>query len=177
MALSIKDPETERLARALAQRTGETLTVATRRALEERLHHWLRRERAAPLMVIGASAIVAIAFNEPEAESFEHRIADASIRLISAATALEAAMVIETRLGEPGGSELDLWLHKAGVEIVPVDAEQADQARRAWRRFGSGRHPDGLNFGDGFSYALSALTREPLLFKGDDFSKTDIEAA
>ncbi len=81
------------------------------------------------------------------------------------------------RLGEPGGSELDLWLHKAGVEIVPVDAEQADQARRAWRRFGKRRHPAGLNFGDVFAYALSALTQEQLLFKGNDFSKTDIEAA
>ena len=128
-------------------------------------------------MVIDTSAIVAIALNEPDAEAFERRIADASIRLISAATVLEAAMVIESRLGEPGGSEFDLWLHKAGVEIVAVDAEHADQARRAWRRFGKGRHSAGLNFGDCFSYALSALTQEPLLFKGDDFSRTDIEAA
>ncbi len=86
-------------------------------------------------------------------------------------------MVIETRLGTRGGIELDLWLHKVEVEIVPVDAEQADQAQRAWPRFGKGRHPAGLNLGDCFSYALSALTQEPLLFKGDDFSKTDIEAA
>ncbi len=128
-------------------------------------------------MVIDTSAIVAIALNEPEAEAFEQRIADAAICLMSAATVVEAAMVIETRLGERGGSELDLWLHKAGVEIVAFDAEQADHARRAWRRFGKGRHPAGLNFGDCFSYALSAQTQEPLLFKGDDFSKTDIEAA
>jgi len=128
-------------------------------------------------MVIDTSAIVAIALDESEAETFEQRIADSPVRLISAATVLEAAMVIETRLGEPGAVELDLWLLKAGVEIVAVDAEQADQARRAWRRFGKGRHPAGLNFGDCFSYALSALTQEPLLFKGDDFSRTDIEAA
>jgi ribonuclease VapC len=128
-------------------------------------------------MVIDTSEIVAIALNEPEAETFEQRIADSPVRLISAATVLEAAMVIETRLGEPGGVELDLWLLKAGVEIVAVDAEQADQARRAWRRFGKGRHPAGLNFGDCFSYALSDLTQEPLLFEGDDFSRTDIEAA
>ena len=128
-------------------------------------------------MVIDTSAIVAIAMNESEAEAFERRIADAAVRLISAATVLEAAMVLETRLGEPGGGELDLGLLRAGVEIVAVDAIHADQARRAWRRFGKGRHPAGLNFGDCFSYALAALTQEPLLFKGNDFSKTDIEAA
>ena len=128
-------------------------------------------------MVIDTSAIVAIALGEPEAKSFEARIVDESVRLISAATVFEAAMVIETRLGEAGGVELDLWLHKARVEIVAVDAEQADQARRAWRRFGKGRHPAGLNVGDCFSYALSTTTQEPLLFKGGDFSRTDIEAA
>lgn len=128
-------------------------------------------------MVIDTSAIVAIALNEPEAPSFEQRIADDPIRLISAATVLEAAMVLETRLGEAGGSELDLWLSKAGVEIIAVEAEHADQARRAWRRFGKGRHPAGLNFGDCFSYAVAALTGEPLLFKGDDFVRTDIKAA
>ena len=127
-------------------------------------------------MVIDTSAIVAIALDEPEAPEFERRIADASVRLISAATLLEAAMVIEARLGEAVGGELDLWLHKVGVEIVAVEAEHADQARRAWRRFGKGRHPAGLNFGDCFSYALAALTQEPLLFKGQDFSKTDIRA-
>ena len=128
-------------------------------------------------MVIDTSAIVAIALNEPEAVMFEQRIVDAPKKLMSAATVLEAAMVIETRLGEAGGAELDLWLYKAGVEIVAVDAELADQARRAWRRFGKGRHPAGLNYGDCFSYALALLTQEPLLFKGEDFSKTDILAA
>jgi ribonuclease VapC len=128
-------------------------------------------------MVIDASAIVAIAFNEPEALGFERRIADDPVRLISAATILEAAMVIESQLGQVGGSDLDLWLHKVGVEIVVVDASHADAARRAWRRFGKGRHPAGLNFGDCFAYALARLTQEPLLFKGDDFAKTDIQPA
>jgi hypothetical protein len=73
-------------------------------------------------------------------------------------------MVIETRLREPGGSELDLWLRKAAAEMVAVYAEQADQARRAWRRFGKRRYHAGLNFGDRFSYALSALTQEPRRF-------------
>ncbi|PRD44656.1 PIN domain nuclease [Phyllobacterium phragmitis] len=125
-------------------------------------------------MVIDTSAIIAIALNEPEAAEFEMRIADDPVRLISAATMLEASIVIETRLGEAGGRELDLWLYKAGIDIVAVDADQADLARRAWRRFGKGRHRAGLNYGDCFSYALAVSRQEPLLFKGNDFSRTDI---
>jgi ribonuclease VapC len=128
-------------------------------------------------MVIDSSAIVAIFFHEQDARTFRERIAEDPIRLISAATVVETAMVIEARFGEAGGAELDLWLHKADVEIVAVTADHADQARRAWRRYGKGRHPAGLNFGDCFSYALAALTQEPLLFKGEDFSKTDIRVA
>lgn len=128
-------------------------------------------------MVIDTSAIVAIAQNEPEAAAFEQMIADDPVRLISAATVLEAAMVLETRFGEPGGAELDLWLAKVGVDIVPVEVDHADQARRAWRRYGKGRHPAGLNYGDCFSYALATLADEPLLFKGNDFSQTDVRTA
>ncbi len=128
-------------------------------------------------MVIDTSAVVAIAFNEPEAEAFEAKIVDAPRRYMSAASVLELAMVIEARLGEAGSAELDLWLHKAGVEIVPVDTDQVAIARRAWRNYGKGRHPAGLNYGDCFSYALAKTRDEPLLFKGDDFSRTDIEAA
>jgi ribonuclease VapC len=128
-------------------------------------------------MVIDTSAIVAIAFNEPEAETYEQKVVDAPRRFISAATLLELAIVIEARLGEAGAAELDLWLHKAGVEIVSVDGEQIVVARRAWRRYGKGRHPAGLNYGDCFSYALAKTHNEPLLFKGDDFSHTDVEAA
>jgi ribonuclease VapC len=126
-------------------------------------------------MVIDTSAMIAIALDEPEAALFERRIADDPVRLMSTATMLEISMVIETRLGEAAGREFDLWLHKAGVDLVPVDADQLDAARRAWRRFGKGRHPAGLNYGDCFSYALAFTRREPLLFKGDDFDKTDIE--
>ncbi len=125
-------------------------------------------------MVIDTSAIVAIALNEPEAANFEEQIADDSIRLISATTVLESTIVLETRLGDAGGREFDLWLLKVGAEVVPVDAEQTDAARRAWRRYGKGRHVAALNYGDCFSYALAKATGEPLLFKGNDFSLTDI---
>ena len=128
-------------------------------------------------MVIDTSAIVAIAFNEPDAETYEQKVVDAPRRFISAATILELSIVIEARLGEAGAAELDLWLYKAGVEVVAVDAEQIAIARRAWRNFGKGRHPASLNFGNCFSYALAKSRNEPLLFKGDDFSRTDIEAA
>ena len=128
-------------------------------------------------MVIDTTVLAAIAFNEPEAAACRERIADDPVRLISAATVLEAAMVIETRLGEAAGADLDLWLYKADVEIVPVTAEHADRARRAWRRYGKGRHPASLNYGDCFSYALAALTGEPLLYKGTDFLQADLGAA
>lgn len=127
-------------------------------------------------MVIDTSAIVAIFFNEPDAASYRSRIADDSIRLISAATLLEAAIVLEGRFGEAGGAELDLWLHKTEIEVVAVTAEHSDQARRAWRRYGKGRHPASLTYGDCFSYALATLSGEPLLYKGNDFIQTDIEA-
>jgi ribonuclease VapC len=126
-------------------------------------------------MVIDTSAVAAILFDEPDAAALEGKIADDPVRLMSAATWLEAAIVIEARLGDAGGREFDLWLHRAEVEILGVDAEQADRARRAWRRFGRGRHPAGLNYGDCFSYALAATRDEPLLFKGDDFTKTDVK--
>ncbi len=128
-------------------------------------------------MVIDTSAIVAIFFNEPDALHYRQRIAEDPVRLMSAATLVEVTMVIEGRFGEAGGTELDLWLQKANVDVVAVTADYADQARRAWRRYGKGRHPAALNYGDCFSYALALLTGEPLLFKGNDFSQTDVRAA
>jgi ribonuclease VapC len=126
-------------------------------------------------MVLDTSAILAVLLGEPDAEVLEARIVEDPVRLISAASLLEASIVIESRLGEAGGREFDLWLQRAGVETAPVDAEQADVARRAWRRFGKGRHPASLNHGDCFAYALALVSGEPLLFKGDDFAKTDIK--
>jgi ribonuclease VapC len=125
-------------------------------------------------MVIDTSAILAIFLDEPDAADLERRIAEDPVRLISAATLVEAAIVIEARLGDPGGREFDLWLHRLGAETVPVDADQAETARRAWRRYGKGRHPAGLNYGDCFAYALAATRGEALLFKGNDFGRTDL---
>jgi len=83
----------------------------------------------------------------------------------------------EARYGEPGGRELDLLLHKAKIDLVSFDIAQFELARLAYRRFGRGRHPAGLNFGDFFAYALSRRSGEPLLFTGDDFSRTDVAGA
>lgn len=128
-------------------------------------------------MVIDASVIVSLALNEPDAPTFERRIAAMGGARISAATLVEATIVLEGRMGEDGGVFLDLWLLRAKIDIVPLDAAQAQAARRAWRRYGKGRHPAGLNFGDCFSYALAKTSGEPLLFKGDDFALTDVAPA
>ena len=128
-------------------------------------------------MVIDTSALLAILLGEDEAESFARAIAADPKRLLSAFSQIEASIVIEARKGEPGGRELDLLLHRAGIETVNLTPDQADQARRAWRKFGKGNHPAKLNIGDCSSYALAKISGEPLLFKGDGFSRTDIPAA
>ena len=126
-------------------------------------------------MVIDSSAILALLFNEPEADDVEVAIDEDPIRLMSVASALEAAIVVEARLGAAGGREFDLLLHKARIELVTVTDDQMEVGRTAWRRFGRGRHVANLNFGDCFSYALASVSGEPLLFKGDDFTKTDVQ--
>ena len=125
-------------------------------------------------MVLDTSALVALLLDEPEAEEFRAAVEEDSTRLVSAATLLETALIIELRKGEPGGRELDALIHKAEIVVVAVEAEHVAEARRAYRRFGKGRHAAGLNFGDVFAYALARMSGEPLLFKGDDFAKTDI---
>ncbi len=128
-------------------------------------------------MIIDSSAILAILFEEADAERFKEAIADAWPRRMSVVALLEATMVVEGRGGAGAGNDLDAFLERTRVELVPVTAEQADAARRAWRRFGKGNHPAALNFGDCFAYALAVVSGEPLLFKGADFALTDIEAA
>jgi len=125
-------------------------------------------------MVIDASALVAMLNDGPEAERLEAAVEADPVRLLSTASYLEAAIVIETRFGDAGGRELDLWLHRAAVDLVSVDVDQADAARIAYRRYGRGRHRAGLNYDDCFSYALAKVSGQPLLFKGDDFTHTDI---
>jgi len=126
-------------------------------------------------MVIDSSAIIAVLLDEANAADIARAIEASSQRLLSAANLLEASIVIESRKGEAGGRELDLLIYRAAIEIVAVDQDQAELARIAWRRFGKGRHPAGLNYGDCFAYALAKTRQLPLLFQGGDFTRTDID--
>lgn len=126
-------------------------------------------------MVIDTSALLAVFLGEAERPRFLESITQAETRRISAANALETGIVLEARRGEAAGREFDLFLHQAKVDIIPVDAEQIEIARVAWRKYGKGRHPAALNFGDCFAYALAKVLGEPLLAKGSDFARTDIK--
>lgn len=125
-------------------------------------------------MVIDSSAIVAILEDEPERDSFSHAIADSDRRRISAANLLESHIVMQWRHHSEGVQRLDLLIERAAIEVVPIDLVQAQEARRAFSRFGKGLHPAKLNFGDCFAYALAKTLGEPLLFKGRDFELTDV---
>ena len=128
-------------------------------------------------MIVDSSAVLAVLYREPDAERFETAIASAPGCRMSVANALEASIVMEGRGGMAAGHALDRFLEAAVIDLAPVTAEQLEAARRAWRRFGKGNHPAALNFGDCFAYALAEVTGEPLLFKGEDFARTDVEAA
>lgn len=128
-------------------------------------------------MVIDTSAVVAILLDEAERASFNRRIEAADTTLMSSATLVEVSIVIEARFGAEGLRALDRFIELARIEVREFDAEQARVARDAWSRFGKGRHPAALNFGDCFSYALARTQALPLLFKGGDFAATDITPA
>jgi ribonuclease VapC len=128
-------------------------------------------------VVIDTSALVALLGMEAEAARVAVAIESDASRLISAATLVEAGVVVESRYGSAGARELDLLVAKAGFVVESITAEQADVAREAWRRYGKGRHSAGLNFSDCFSYALAKVKGEPLLSTGEDFPHTDITAA
>jgi ribonuclease VapC len=126
-------------------------------------------------MVIDTSALVAIFLNEPERNHFLEQIIQADKRLISAATVVEAGIVLEARQGPAVARDFDLFLHEAGLEIVSVDETQAAQARSSFRQYGKGRHPAGLNFGDCFTHALAVVSSEPILAKGDEFRRANLQ--
>jgi ribonuclease VapC len=128
-------------------------------------------------MVVDTSALVAILLGEAEAERFARALAEAPVRLLSAVSRVELSFVIEGRKGETGRADVEQLLRDGGFDIVGVTPQQAELAVDAFRRFGRGRHPAGLNIGDCFSYALAAVTDHRLLFKGEDFSRTDIRSA
>lgn len=128
-------------------------------------------------MIIDSSAILAILFNEPAAGLYATAIASAATCRISAANYVESAVVVESQSPVAGGRHFDTFMRRAGIAIEPVAEEQALFACQAYADFGKGRHPAGLNFGDCFSYALAKAFREPLLFKGNYFSRMDVEAA
>lgn len=127
-------------------------------------------------MVVDTSALVAILLGEPQSEALARAIAADSRRLLSAFSALEAYIVITAKKGEAGGRELDLLLHRCQIETVSFNADQTELARKGWLSYGKGRHPAGLNIGDCCSYGLAKYSGEPLLFVGDDFQLTDLQA-
>jgi len=129
------------------------------------------------LIVIDSSALVAILRDEPERRPFIDAIVDHGEPRLSAATYVEASMVMELRLGDRGGREIDVLIEDVGMAIVPVDQAQATIAREAFRRFGKGRHRAALNFGDFFVYALAKTLDASVLFKGNDFALTDLKRA
>jgi ribonuclease VapC len=129
------------------------------------------------LMVIDTSAVVAILFDEDDYLRYAEAIEAAPTRLISAVTRVELAIVVEGRKRDAGRSRLERFLALSAAEVVAVTAHHASLAIDAFRSFGKGRHPAGLNIGDCFSYALAKASDLPLLYKGGDFSRTDIRAA
>jgi len=128
-------------------------------------------------MILDTSAAVAILYREPEAAAFAQRIHDADVCRMSVASYVELSMVIENQLGPEGMRQAEAFFRRAGVTFEPVTIEHGELARQAFLDFGKGRHKAGLTFGDCFTYALAKATGEPILFKGDDFSQTDLEPA
>jgi ribonuclease VapC len=125
-------------------------------------------------MIVDTSALIAILRREPEGEAFRDKLLASATVSISAVGLVESRIIAER---EGGRAELDTLLAAADVRVVPVDRAQADAASDAFLRYGKGRHPAALNLGDLFAYALATTAGEPLLFKGNDFARTDVTAA
>jgi ribonuclease VapC len=128
-------------------------------------------------VIVDSSAVLAILLQEPDARRIASAIAQADRRQMSAANLLEVELVAAARTGGAGSADIDHLIRNLQIEIVPFTLSQLSIARAAISRFGRGHHPARLNFGDCFAYALASERAEPLLFKGEDFAKTDIEVA
>ena len=125
-------------------------------------------------MIVDSSALIAILLNEPDRASLVAKMASASSLSVSAASVLESAMVLEGNRGLGASADLDDLIRRTRMRIIPFDVEQLEIARKAFELYAKGRHPAGLNFGDCISYALAKWTGEALLFKGEDFTFTDV---
>ena len=126
-------------------------------------------------LVVDSSALIAILLREPEEKAFLDLIFAAEERKVSAFSILETSCVIQSRRGPAGRSILDSLSEELSLEVVPFTTEHLQLARQAWERFGKGKHPAGLNLGDCCSYALARATGYPLLCKGNDFPRTDLD--
>jgi len=125
-------------------------------------------------MVLDTSAVLAILQGEPQRRAFSDALESAGSRSMSVASFVECSIVLAVQRGPEAVRDLELLIAKADIALVPVDADQAYLARKAHRLFGKGMHPAGLNFGDCFAYALSQTCGETLLYKGAEFSLTDV---
>jgi ribonuclease VapC len=128
-------------------------------------------------VIVDSSAILAIVLREPDQERFVDAIVEADLCRMSVSNWFEASMVVDRRGTTEAINRLDDFMQRARIQVMPVSVSQGEIARRAWRTYGRGAHPARLNYGDCFAYALAKETREPLLFKGNDFAQTDIEPA
>ncbi len=128
-------------------------------------------------MVLDTSAVIAILRNEADAGVYREAIERADSLRIGAPTLLECEIVARAALGDDGSTDLDNFLVALDVCVEPFGRREADYARYAYRHFGKGRHPAGLNFGDCLSFATAVAQNEPLLYRGDDFSQTNITNA
>jgi ribonuclease VapC len=128
-------------------------------------------------MIVDTSVVIAILRNEPDAAAIGEALGRRGVRRMSAVSYVEAAVVVDSNRNPVLSRRLDDLLRDVQITVEPVTLNQAEIAREAYRDFGKGRHRAGLNFGDCFAYALAKVSGEPLLFKGNDFSHTDIEPA
>jgi ribonuclease VapC len=125
-------------------------------------------------MIVDASALLAILFQEPEAAPFAAALAESEAPRMSAVNFLEAAIRIDGQNSIVAAQAFEAFMELSAISIEPVSLSQMRLARRAYAQYGKGRHRAGLNFGDAFAYALAKEWDEPLLFKGDDFIHTDV---